>query len=70
MENARTRSVVGGATVAEVGKLAISTDAKWILGAFAAGFLALGGLILAVFNRLDTRIDAIAADVARLLALH
>ena len=61
-------SVAGGATDAEVKKLAISTDAKWILGAFATGFLVLGGLILTVFSRLDTRIDALAADVARITA--
>ena len=56
----RNRTAAAGARV--------STDAKWILGAFATGFLVLGGLILTVFSRLDTRIDALAADVARITA--
>lgn len=44
--------------------ISISSDAKWILGGFVAGFLTLAAMIIAVFLLLDTRIDAIAVDVA------
>ena len=44
--------------------IAISPDAKWILGGLAAGFVLLGTMIVGAFLSLDSRIDAIAVDVA------
>ena len=44
--------------------IAIGPDAKWILGGLAAGFVLLGGMIVGAFLLLDSRIDAIAVDVA------
>lgn len=44
--------------------IATSPDAKWILGALAAGFVLLGTMIVGAFLSLDSRIDAIAVDVA------
>ena len=44
--------------------IAISPDAKWILGGLAAGFVLLGTMIVGAFLSLDSRIGAIAVDVA------
>ena len=44
--------------------IAISSDAKWILGGLAAGFVLLGTMIVGAFLLLDGRIDTIAVDVA------
>ena len=44
--------------------LAVSPDAKWILGGLAAGFVLLGTMIVGAFLLLDNRIDAVAVDVA------
>ncbi len=48
--------------------VAISSDAKWILGGFAAGFVLLGTMIVGSFLLLDNRIDAIRADMATIRA--
>ncbi len=44
--------------------IAISPDAKWILGGLAAGFVLLGTMIVGAFLSLDSQIDATAVDVA------
>ena len=48
--------------------IAISPDAKWILGGLAAGFVLLGTMIVGTFLLLDSRIDTIAVDVATIKA--
>ena len=44
--------------------IAISPDAKWILGGFAVGFVTVAGMIIGSFLLLDNRIDTLAVDVA------